>query len=134
MIKFAFNLTQFNIYTYRRNQALKDLYFAENLKRFREEKELTKEELGSRIGVTGATIGLWESKKNEPRMGKVQTIAEVLNVGLGELLFSEPPSVNSLTSLQGLSELKQRGVKAVIEMPESELVYLLPLLERASEQ
>lgn len=113
---------------------MKDIYFAENLKRFREKNNLNKEELGLKLGVTGATVGLWESKKNEPRMGKVQKIAEVLDVNVSELLFNEPPILDRITSSHGLSELKQRGVNAIINMPEDELALLLPLLERAAEQ
>lgn len=111
---------------------MKGIYFAENLKRYREKNNLNKEELGLKLGVTGATVGLWESKKNEPRMGKVQYIAEVLNVDVSELLFNEPPLLDRIASTHELSELKRRGVSAIINMPEDELALLLPLLERAA--
>lgn len=105
---------------------MKEIYFAENLKRFRESKGLTKEELANRIGVSGAMVGYWETKKNEPRMGKVQLIAEVLNVDVDELLFSQPPVDN----VSDLSEIKQRGIKAIMEIEDEELELLVALLEK----
>ncbi|MEF2965089.1 helix-turn-helix transcriptional regulator [Paenibacillus sp. M1] len=110
---------------------MKDIFFAENLKRFREAKGLTKEELGSRIGVTGATVGLWESKKNEPRMGKVQLIAGVLDVGVDDLLFSEPPTEQGkLPNMDELSEIKKRGIKAILEMSDDDLELIVQLMEK----
>ena len=107
---------------------MKELYFAENLRRFREAKGLTKEELATRVGVSGAMAGYWEAKKNEPRMGKVQLIADILNVGMDELLFSEPPVVED--NISDLTELQKRGIKAIRSIPDEELELLVALLEK----
>lgn len=109
---------------------MKEIYFADNLKRFREAKKLTKEELGNRVGVSGAMVGYWESGKNEPRMGKVQLIAEILGVGIDELLFSEPPIHNAPSNFKSLSEIKQRGIEAILQIPDDELDLLVALLEK----
>ncbi|ETK29926.1 hypothetical protein ERIC1_1c34850 [Paenibacillus larvae subsp. larvae DSM 25719] len=61
--------------------------FAKNLKKLRTEKGVTKSELARRIGVSDVMVGYWESGKNEPRMGKVEMIAEVLGVTTDDLLF-----------------------------------------------
>ncbi|MNC09004.1 transcriptional repressor DicA [compost metagenome] len=105
---------------------MKEIYFAENLTRFREAKKLTKDELAKRLGVSGSMVGLWESKKNEPRMGKVQLIADVLDVNVDELLFSQPP----VNYDDNISEIKQRGIKALMSIPDDELELLVALLER----
>jgi len=110
---------------------VKEIYFAENLKRFREAKGLTREELGNRIGVSGAMVGYWEKKKNEPRMGKVQLIADILNVGVDELLFSEPPVHQSLINeYDNLSDLQKRGIDALLSISEEELELFVTLLEK----
>lgn len=110
---------------------MKEIYFAENLKRFREAKGLTREELGNRIGVSGAMVGYWEKKKNEPRMGKVQLIADILNVGVDELLFSEPPVHQSLINeYDNLSDLQKRGIDALLSISEEELELFVTLLEK----
>ncbi|QJC53085.1 helix-turn-helix domain-containing protein [Paenibacillus albicereus] len=64
--------------------------FSENLKKLRMAKGWSKSELGKRVGVSDVTIGYWESGKTEPRMGKVEMVADVLGVTTDELLFSEP--------------------------------------------
>ncbi|MNI39652.1 putative transcriptional regulator [compost metagenome] len=106
---------------------VKEIYFAENLKRFREAKSLTKDELAKRVGVSGAMVGLWESKKNEPRMGKVQLIANVLDVDIDELLFSEPPRKAEMNEL---SDIKKRGIEAILNIPDEELELIVALLEK----
>lgn len=61
--------------------------FAKNLKKLREEKGFTKAELGRRVGVSDVTVGYWETGKTEPRMGKIEMIANVLGVTTDDLLF-----------------------------------------------
>ncbi|GJM72948.1 hypothetical protein HMSSN036_51640 [Paenibacillus macerans] len=111
---------------------MKEIYFAENLKRFREARGMTKEELGNRVGVSGAMVGYWEKKTNEPRMGKVQLIANILDVDLDELLFSEPPKYkeNIVPNFDRLTELQQRAINAALALPDEELELIVPLMER----
>ncbi|WP_038692880.1 helix-turn-helix transcriptional regulator [Paenibacillus stellifer] len=116
---------------------MKTIYFSNNLKRFRELKGLTKEELGKRVGVSGAMVGYWESGKNEPRMGKVQLIADVLETDIDQLLFAEPPkqielTIDSLTD--GLSENRKRAIKAVMSLSEEDLELFIQLMERNTEK
>lgn len=61
--------------------------FAKNLKKLREDKNVTKTELARRVGVSDVTIGYWETGKTEPRMGKIEMIANVLGVTTDDLLF-----------------------------------------------
>ncbi|WP_245590288.1 helix-turn-helix domain-containing protein [Cohnella panacarvi] len=70
--------------------------FSKNLRKFRSMKGLSKTELAKRVGVSDVMIGYWESGKNEPRMGKVEMIADVLGVSIDDLLFEETPSGNNL--------------------------------------
>ncbi|RPK31732.1 helix-turn-helix domain-containing protein [Paenibacillus xylanexedens] len=84
---------------------MSELNFARNLKRFRERMELSKEELGQKLGVSGATIGYWESGRNEPRMGKLENIADTLGVTTYELLFMQPINLNSKMSVEQMRAL-----------------------------
>lgn len=95
---------------------MKDINFASNLKRFRERMELSKEELGQKLGVSGATIGYWESGRNEPRMGKLENIAETLGVTTYELLFIQPVDLNSNLSMEQL-----RAIDLLNALPRKEL-------------
>ncbi|MFI2856958.1 helix-turn-helix transcriptional regulator [Paenibacillus sp. JSM ZJ436] len=66
-----------------------EIRFADNLKRYRENLGLTKEELARRLGVTGATVGHWESGKYDPRLSKLKHIADALGITTYELLFNK---------------------------------------------
>ncbi|MEV2910872.1 XRE family transcriptional regulator [Paenibacillus larvae] len=61
--------------------------FSKNLKKLRIKKGISKSELAKKIGVSDVTIGYWESGKTEPRMGKIELIANVLGVATDDLLF-----------------------------------------------
>jgi repressor LexA len=66
--------------------------FADNLKKYRKAKGITKAELSRRIGVSDVTVGHWENGKISPRMGKVEMIAEILGVSVDDLLLGVEPN------------------------------------------
>jgi repressor LexA len=72
-----------------RSNVVNTITFAKNLKKFRNQRGLSKTELGKRVGVSDVMVGYWESGKNEPRMGKVEMIADVLDVSIDDLLFED---------------------------------------------
>ncbi|MEK5160726.1 helix-turn-helix transcriptional regulator [Paenibacillus sp. FSL R5-0527] len=66
---------------------MKEIKLSENLKRIREERGVSQEELAIIIGVEKKDIGCWEDGKKEPRMGNVQKLAEALGVTITDLIF-----------------------------------------------
>ncbi|MFD1179666.1 helix-turn-helix domain-containing protein [Paenibacillus puldeungensis] len=108
---------------------MKTIRFAENLKRIREWRELTKEELGERIGVSGVTVGYWESGRNEPRMGKVQQIANVLNVDLDDLLFNENMEEIKTNADKLMSEEKATAINTIINLSDKDVKVLNELMK-----
>ncbi|URJ36551.3 helix-turn-helix transcriptional regulator [Paenibacillus polymyxa] len=112
---------------------MKEIYFKENLTRFREAKGMTKAELAERLGVSDTMVSFWESGKNEPRMGKIQMISEVLDINVDELLFQSPPK-SIEESVEGffnhLSENKRRAIEQIIGMDEEEVELFLKLMAR----
>lgn len=106
--------------------------FSNNLTRFREAKGLSKEELGERIGVSGVTIGYWESGRNEPRMGKVELIAQVLNVDIDDLLFGteyKAPEIDLHNS--DISEEKKKGIQLLLSLSDEDVKMFNLLMERS---
>ncbi|WP_309244142.1 S24 family peptidase [Paenibacillus sp. GbtcB18] len=69
--------------------------FSINLRKLREDKGISKAELARRVGVSDVTVGYWETGKTEPRMGKVEMVADVLGVTVDELLFDVKPVSNN---------------------------------------
>src|SRR5690348_1695998 len=81
-----------------------NINFADNLRRLREARDMTKTELAKRIGVSDVTLGHWEIGKISPRMGKVEMIAEILGVTTDDLLFGSstiPTPSNGTVKLYG---------------------------------
>lgn len=60
--------------------------FAETLKKIREEKRLSQQNLARQLGVAQSTIGMWESGKRTPKLDELRRLATVLNITVARLL------------------------------------------------
>ena len=58
----------------------------QRIKRLREKKELSMEELGLSVGVSWQTIQQWENGKTAPKRTRIDKVAEVLGVSSTELV------------------------------------------------
>lgn len=87
---------------------MKTISFPQNLRRIRESKGISKSELARRIDVSDVQIGYWESGKNEPRMGKVQQLADALGVSMDELVFGVEKKSNTI--LKDAAPVKKASV------------------------
>ncbi|OAB27851.1 hypothetical protein PMSD_23060 [Paenibacillus macquariensis subsp. defensor] len=75
---------------------MNNINFANNLKKIREGKGMSKTELAKRVGVSDVTIGYWEAGRTEPRMGKVEMIADILGVKTDDLIFENNQHVSGI--------------------------------------
>lgn len=62
------------------------IYFGENLKKLRKEKELTQETLAEFLGVSFQTISKWERGETYPDITTLPAIASFFNVTIDDLL------------------------------------------------
>jgi len=60
--------------------------FADNLKKIREERKLSQQELAEKLGVGQSTVGMWESNKRTPKLEELNRMARVLNITVNRLL------------------------------------------------
>lgn len=60
--------------------------FKNSIKEIRLKNNLSKVEMAKKLDVSEGTIRMWESGKNEPRMGMVEKISDLFNVSKGYLL------------------------------------------------
>lgn len=60
--------------------------FSENLKYYRQRKEMTKRELASKINVDTCTIWRWENNIRYPSLDFIYDIARVLDVSVSDLV------------------------------------------------
>lgn len=64
---------------------------AKNIKKLREEKQLTQEKLAEKLFVTRQAVSNWETGKNQPDIDTLTNLAAVLEVDIKELLYGPPP-------------------------------------------
>lgn len=60
---------------------------AKNIKKLRERKGLTQEELGEKLHVTRQAVSNWETGKNQPDIETLTSLAAVLEVEIQEVLY-----------------------------------------------
>lgn len=60
--------------------------FSDNLTRYREQANMSRKELAAILGVSVASIGFYETGRNEPDLQKLVTIAAALHVSVDDLL------------------------------------------------
>ena len=65
---------------------------ARNLKRLRRQRGLTQEELAARLHVTRQAVSNWERNRNLPELEILLSAAELLGVGVDELLYGPRPA------------------------------------------
>jgi transcriptional regulator with XRE-family HTH domain len=65
-----------------------DQQVAENIRRFRNERGWSQEQLGEAVGVTFQQIQKYENGKNRITIGRLVMICEVLGIDLDEVIRS----------------------------------------------
>lgn len=67
------------------------------IKKYREEKNLTQQELADMLGVGQSSVATWETGKATPRADKLIAMAKYFNCSLEELLLPEEENVMQKT-------------------------------------
>ena len=103
------------------------IYFGDNLKRLRKEKELTQENLAEFLGVSFQTISKWERGETYPDITTLPIISRFFDVSIDDLLgvnkTREEEKINEYLSLYDDMKLKDLTLtynkfqKAVKEFP-----------------
>lgn len=96
-----------------------DMEFHEHLKRLRESKELTQIQVAEAVGVAKNTYIGYEKGDREPRLSELKKMAELFNIGLGELCLEGRDS--GLTgwlksSFENAKKLRARDKAHLIEV------------------
>lgn len=60
--------------------------FRVELKKYREYSGLSQKKLAEKIGVSQATVGMWESGKREPNFNMLCTLSDLFGVSVDELI------------------------------------------------
>jgi CheY-like chemotaxis protein/DNA-binding XRE family transcriptional regulator len=94
--------------------------FADNLKKIRSDRNLSQQELASKLSVAQSTIGMWESGKRVPKLDELKRLATVLNITVGRLLSGKERKIEIVKNeiyIDGekVSELDPTDVDGIIE-------------------
>ena len=60
-----------------------------NIKKYREQKGITQEELAEQLSVTRQTVSSWETGRTEPDIETLHRIGACLDVTIEELIYSK---------------------------------------------
>ncbi len=60
-----------------------------NIKKYREEKKLTQDDLAEKLSVTRQAVSNWECGKTEPDIETLHKISEALEISVEELIYGE---------------------------------------------
>lgn len=72
--------------------------FSENLKLQRQKKNLSQEDLGKLIGVSGVTIMRYEKGTRQPKLETIKKIANALKIPVAELIDINSPILSKATN------------------------------------
>lgn len=72
--------------------------FSENLRLQRQKKNLSQEELGNLIGVSGVTIMRYEKGTREPKLETIKKIANALKIPVSDLIDINSPIIDKATN------------------------------------
>lgn len=64
-------------------------YFTKNLKYLREKQNLSKSELGKRLGISQSNISRWENECNSITLNSFVVIADFFNVSLDKFIKND---------------------------------------------
>ncbi len=58
-----------------------------NIKKFRESKNMTQEDVAEKLNVTRQAVSSWETEKTQPDVETLQKLAQVLEISVEELIY-----------------------------------------------
>lgn len=67
--------------------------FSQNLKKYRESRNFSRQSLADKVGISLSTLGMYEQGRREPDLQKLVSIATLLHVSVDELLGYTVPVV-----------------------------------------
>lgn len=96
--------------------------FGNRMAQLRKEKDLSRDELGAKIGTSGAIVGRYERNDMKPSIEIAAKIAEALDVSLDYLvgisseLIKDKKMINRLEDLKKLPEKEREKIFEYIDL------------------
>lgn len=94
--------------------------YGERIKAAREAANMTQEQLGKEIGVTGVTIMRYEKDQREPTQKTLRRLADVLGVTIGYLQGYE--SIEARAIIDALKRKDSRELESLLGLKEDSII------------
>lgn len=80
-----------------------------HIKKFRQEKQLSQEELANRIYVTRQTVSNWENDKSYPDVNSLLLLSEIFQISLDRLIKGDIDTMKEVIKKEEVTQLKCYG-------------------------
>ena len=61
-------------------------YIGNNIRILREQNNLTQDQLGDKLGISGKTISSWEKNRSEPKMGMIEKMSVIFGCNKSDII------------------------------------------------
>lgn len=99
----------------------------ELIREARKEKNYTQSELGDLIGVTNKAVSRWEKGESFPDIGVLESLAQVLDLKIQDLVTGEIRQIEAVSTEQALAELLRQSRIQLREKKKRIIVILFAL-------
>lgn len=80
-----------------------------HIKKYRQEKQLSQEELANRIYVTRQTVSNWENDKSYPDVNSLLLLSEIFQISLDRLIKGDIDTMKEVIKKEEVTQLKCYG-------------------------
>lgn len=88
--------------------------FGTQIKKLRNSRHLTQEQLAQKLNVSRQTISSWENNRNLPDLEMVVTISQIFKLSLDQLILGDPSMTNKL--MKDGSEMRQARISLYVTL------------------
>lgn len=103
------------------------MFTSKNIRYLRETKGITQQEFAKLFNISDKAVSTWELGLKEPRMGRVQDIAEYFNVNVSDIIFKDLTIKEETPEAEaaGVSELSIKLLEITQDFTDSDKQELL---------
>lgn len=92
------------------------MHLSLNIKHLRKEKKLSQAQLGEQLGISHSQIGAYESGKSEPPVSKLIHMAELFEVNIQDLIFTNLSTDSPQHPAPEVPYSQQEEGKVIVEL------------------
>lgn len=90
--------------------------YEKNIKRYREARDMTQQQVADAIGVSRTAVTQWETGWSAPKMGSVKKLAKLFNVKPSDIIAEDDAVVeDGIIDIRDLPEEKRKLIYEFID-------------------